>query len=253
MLVRRARPARPARSALPCSAARTCARYGAGTQTATSHADVRQAATSARSSASLAARLPFIFQLPTTSLRRMSSRHRRASPRSARACRCAGSIPSARAPCAASAGRERLWITGLICAGFEQRPDLLLAATAAIAALNATGRGRSVEPVIVSRRRSTRPASNSLLVPPCTAMMTRRPSSARHFDLARRRSRRRPCRGSTSTPSPPVMRLHLGDEVLRLVVDGVVGAERRRRPRTCRRCRPWRSPSRPAPWPSGSP
>ena len=52
-----------ARDAAPA----TCARYGAGTQTATSQAGGADACSSACSSASLAARLPFIFQLPAIS------------------------------------------------------------------------------------------------------------------------------------------------------------------------------------------
>ena len=96
LLVLPTRPARPARASSRPAAICSCARYGAGTQTATSQAACSCPATSARTSASLAARLPFIFQLPAISL---LLRHVfRSSTRSARSCRCAGSIPSARAP-----------------------------------------------------------------------------------------------------------------------------------------------------------
>lgn len=49
----------------------------------------------------------------------------------------------------------------------------------AIAALNATGRGRKVEPVIVRRRNNSSPALNSAFTPPITAMTAMRPSVAR--------------------------------------------------------------------------
>ena len=41
-------------------------------------------------------------------------------------------------------------------------------------------RGRSVLPMIASRLRSSAPTSSAALVPPCTAMMAMRPSSAMH-------------------------------------------------------------------------
>ncbi len=61
-------PARPARSASRPTSACTCARYGAGTHTAiVARRRADTPASSAFTSASLAARLPFIFQLPAIS------------------------------------------------------------------------------------------------------------------------------------------------------------------------------------------
>ncbi|MNC98373.1 hypothetical protein D3C83_163120 [compost metagenome] len=50
----------------------------------------------------------------------------------------------------------------------------------AIAPLNSTGRGRSVEPESVRRLAITALMSSSVLAPRRNAMKTRRPSSARH-------------------------------------------------------------------------
>src|SRR5450755_557162 len=79
-----------------CSVAATSPRYGAGTHTATSAAN-GSAPFKAFSNAALATRLPFILQLPTTSLERRGDPELAPTTR-APACRCGGSTPSTHGP-----------------------------------------------------------------------------------------------------------------------------------------------------------
>jgi hypothetical protein len=115
----------------------------------------------------LLALLPFIFQLPTTSGRRLPARCD-AGARSPRQHQLADVLVRLHelVRLRPLGGGKTWWITGLTAPDSSQG-HAVLRSDAAICALNATGRGRSVEPVIVSgaaargwRRRSTarRPA-----------------------------------------------------------------------------------------------
>ena len=155
-------------------------------------------ASNAFTSASLAARLPFIFQLPAISFFFFISL---LLTRSARSCRCAGWIPSGCAPArhrSVRRGSKLLWMTGLT-APLSSNGHTFSRNALAIAPLKAIGRGRSVDPVMVSRLRSTRPALISLLTPPCTAMITAghpRPGTRSRAP----RSAGRPCRAPRRRP-----------------------------------------------------
>src|SRR5690606_1385912 len=92
--------------------------------------------------------------------------------------------------------------TGLMLPA-SSRGQACLRKDLAMAPLNSTGRGRSVEPVIVSRRRRIWLPSTSARAPPSKAMMTMRPSSARHLRLRLMYSPATMSR-ITLTPAPPV-------------------------------------------------
>ena len=132
---------------LPASATAVSDRYGNGTHTATSAAVRAAPRAMPASSSALAVWLPCIFQLPTTSLRRIVV--------CGSLTRCSTILPTcvldsiSACACGRLGGREHLVDHRLDAAGLEQRPHLLAQRARRCAALKATGRGRSVEPVIV--------------------------------------------------------------------------------------------------------
>ena len=193
-----------------------------GRTEAGAHCHWRRTALSARDRGEqldVATRVPFIFQLPTTSLRRVASCSF-GSPL------CQHDLPTCWFDPSAHALRGVRGLEGSVgspdahARPFDPGPDVL--AQARDLRLKATGR-RSVEPVIVRRRRSTRPASKPDCTPPCTAMMTMRAVPARQFtcgDVAARHHVE-----MTSAPLPSVRRFTRR----RSRVRSVVGTERHAR------------------------
>ena len=124
---------------------------------------------------------------------------------------------------------------------------------AAIAPFSATGRGRSVEPVSVSRRCIIVRMLICALTPPMNgdAAPAARPSRARRCCAGR--SRRRPCRGRRRRLVPPVASLIAATKSVVAIVDGAFRAEPLARARTSPPIPPSRTRARRTAAPAGSP
>ena len=105
-----------------------------------------------------------------------------------------------------------------------------------IAAFSATGRGRSTEPMMLSRPTSTRPMSSSALRPPITPITASRPPIASDRTFWREIRAAQVIENHVDAAFVRVAQHGLG-EVLVLVVDDDVGAERRDALDFARRCR----------------
>ena len=95
-----------------------------------------------------------------------------------------------------------------------------------IAAFSATGRGRSTEPMMLSLPTSTRPMSSSALRPPITPITARRPPIASDRNVLAEIKAPQVIENDVSAALLCMTQHRLG-EVLLLIVDDDVGAERR--------------------------